>query len=323
MTKTMTNYRQAPPEAAPTLSESELAFCREHGIQILEYDSPDYPERLRGRSDAPRRLFYLGAAPLNSRHVISVVGTRRITQYGKDICERLTAELSRLLPDALVVSGLAYGVDIHAHRGALNHGLQTIGVLAHGLDRIYPYAHRDTARLMTRQGGLLTEYVTGTEPERYNFVHRNRIVAGMADCTIVVESAQRGGSMITANLAHDMGRPVFAVPGRVGDAASEGCNRLIADGLARIHTDLPDLLISMGWQQTGRPVEVQQSLFPELNAEEKRLVEVLRGTEGLTADMIEAATGVAAFQISSVMMDLEMQGIVSTLPGGVYRLSQT
>lgn len=309
-----------------TLLDRELKFCKDHNIQVLCYGDEAYPQRLQVCKDAPLVLFYLGNAPLNARHVISIVGTRHLSPYGRDLCERITADLGRLLPDALVVSGLAYGADINAHRGALANHLSTVAVVAHGLDRIYPYTHKETAAQMTRQGGLLTEYPMGTEPERYNFVHRNRIVAALADCTIVIESARRGGSMITAERVREFGRPVLACPGRLTDATSEGCNRAIAEGKAFAFTDVEDLIIRMGWESTGSLDAVQQSLFAEgltLSPEEQQLISVLRGTEGMTADQLSSATSMPAFQVGAILTDLEMQGLLALMPGGVYRLRQS
>lgn len=305
------------------LMDRELKFCSDHGIQVICYGDEAYPQRLMVCRDAPLVLFYLGNAPLNVRHVISIVGTRHLSPYGRDLCERITADLGRLLPDALVVSGLAYGADINAHRGALANNLSTVAVVAHGLDRIYPYTHKATAAQMTRQGGLLTEYPMGTEPERYNFVHRNRIVAALADCTIVVESARRGGSMITAERAREFGRPVLACPGRLTDATSEGCNRAIAEGKAFAFTDVADLIVRMGWESAGSQDAVQQPLFAEslsLSAEEQQLVSALRGTEGLTADQLALATQMPAFQVGAILTDMEMQGLLALMPGGLYRL---
>lgn len=308
------------------LLDRELQFCKDHNIQTLCYGDEAYPQRLMVCKDAPLVLFYLGNASLNSRHIISIVGTRHLTPYGRELCERITADLGRYLPDALVVSGLAYGADINAHRGALAHQLSTVAVVAHGLDRIYPYTHKETAAQMTRQGGLLTEYPMGTEPERYNFVHRNRIVAALADCTIVIESARRGGSMITAERAKEYGRPVLACPGRLTDATSEGCNRAIAEGRAFAFTDVQDLIVRMGWESTGSLDAVQQSLFAEgltLSPEEQQLISVLRGTEGMTADQLSSATSMPAFQVGAILTDLEMQGLLALMPGGVYRLRQS
>lgn len=305
------------------LMDRELKFCSDHGIQVICYGDEAYPQRLMVCRDAPLVLFYLGNAPLNARHIISIVGTRHLSPYGRDLCERITADLGRLLPDALVVSGLAYGADINAHRGALANNLSTVAVVAHGLDRIYPYTHKATAAQMTRQGGLLTEYPMGTEPERYNFVHRNRIVAALADCTIVIESARRGGSMITAERAREFGRPILACPGRLTDVTSEGCNRAIAEGKAFAFTDVADLIVRMGWESAGSQDAVQQPLFVEslsLSAEEQQLVSALRGTEGLTADQLALATQMPAFQVGAILTDMEMQGLLALMPGGLYRL---
>lgn len=308
------------------LMQKELQFCQAHRVQTLCYTDADYPQRLRQCADAPLVLFYLGSAPLNARHIVSIVGTRKISNYGKDMCRLICEDLVRHLPDVLIVSGLAYGVDIHSHRGTLAAGGSTVGVVAHGLDRIYPYVHKDTAAQMTRQGGLLTEYPTGTEPERYNFVHRNRIVAGIADCTIVVESAARGGSMITAGRAREYGRRVFACPGRLTDATSEGCNRLIAAGEAEAYIDAETLIKRMGWESGPVQDATQQSLFASsldvqsLSPSSQRIVATLRNTEGLTIDQLSSATGLAAREVAAELMDLEMDGIVELCSGACYRL---
>lgn len=209
------------------LCEAELSFAQKHQIRCLTEDDEAYPSRLRECPDAPLVLFYKGSANLNSRHILSIVGTRNATDYGKGLCQRFMQELSALLPDVLIVSGLAYGIDIHAHREALTHGFDTVGVLAHGLDRIYPAVHRRTATEMLTQGGLLTEFMSGTNPDRQNFVKRNRIVAGISDATLVIESGPKGGSLITAEIAESYQRDCFAFPGRVGDTYSTGCNLLI------------------------------------------------------------------------------------------------
>lgn len=303
--------------------DREMAFCHEHAVQVICYGDEAYPERLKACPDAPLVLFYRGQANLNARHIVAIVGTRHISPYGKDLCQLITTELACQLPDTLIVSGLAYGIDIHAHRGALKSGLQTIGVLAHGIDRIYPYAHKATAAEMTRQGGLLTEYPTGTMPERYNFVHRNRIVAAMADCTIVVESGSKGGSLITLQRAIDCHRPVLACPGRLTDGTSAGCNLAIAEGRATAFTSVADLLKRMGWTPHAAPQATEQALFPpetDISPEAQSLISLLRGTDGLTADQIAGQTGQPAFAVSAILTDLEMQGLVSILPGGVYRL---
>lgn len=315
---------QSHQERTPLL-EKELQFCRQHNIQVLCYGDEAYPSRLRDCPTAPMVLFYLGNAPLNDRRVISIVGTRRITAYGKDLCERITADIARLMPDALIVSGLAYGVDIHAHRGALSAGAQTVGVLAHGLDQIYPTMHKDTAARMTRQGGLLTEYPSGTAIDRYNFVHRNRIVAAIADCTIVVESADRGGSMITGERTLEYGRRLWACPGRLTDKMSEGCNRIIAQGQALPFRSVEDLMERMGWQ-TGQEDGQQLPLFgadegqQNHSPEELQVLRLLRDREEVSLDQMAMTLGMPAALLGAILMDLEMEGAVASMPGGNYRL---
>ena len=223
-------------EEALCRAADELEFCRRHNIRPLALGTDDYPQRLAECPDAPSVVYYRGTADLNARHIVAVVGTRRITPYGKVHCERCCAELAEALPDALIVSGLAYGVDIHAHRAALDNRLDTVGVLAHGLDILYPSSHRDTARDMLLHGGLLTEYVAGVRPFAGNFVRRNRIVAGLADVTLVVESAEKGGALITAHLAADYNRTVCALPGRTDDEYSRGCLHLVRDHRAELVT---------------------------------------------------------------------------------------
>lgn len=312
------------------LMEKELEFCRKHNIQVLCYTDADYPERLKICEDAPLVLFYLGNAPLNSRPVISIVGTRHITPYGKELCAKITDEIAKHVPSALIVSGLAYGADIHAHRGSLTAGLSTVGVLAHGLDRIYPYLHKETAAQMTRQGGLLTEYPTCTEPERHNFVHRNRIVAAIADCTIVIESAARGGSMITLNRATEFGKKVWACPGRLTDIYSEGCNRAIAEGKALPFISVQDLIQKMGWSHSGAEEAHQQSLFnatvaefktASLSDESQQIIDLLRQGDGLTADTLSTQTGLPAHIVAAELMEMEMQGLITMDNGTTARLS--
>lgn len=230
-------------------AEAELEFDNAHAIRPLTMACDDYPERLRDCDDAPIVLFYRGNADLNQRRIVSIVGTRHCTAYGQDILTKFCQDLKELCPDVLIVSGLAYGVDICAHRNALRNSFDTIGVLAHGLDMLYPSAHRDTAKDMLSHGGLLTEFLTNTNPDKMNFVRRNRIVAGIADATIVVESAARGGSLITADIAQSYARDVFTFPGNVNSTYSEGCNNLIRDNKAALITCAEDFVKAMGWEQ--------------------------------------------------------------------------
>lgn len=313
--------REGKAEALARADE-EIAFCKRHGIRILTLPNDSYPARLRDCADPPPVLFFKGNADLNARHLLAVVGTRRVTEYGKDVCETFCRELAALTPDVVVVSGLAYGVDIHAHRATLAAGGSTIGVLAHGLDRIYPAIHRKTAAEMTERGGLLTEYLTGTNPDKGNFVRRNRIIAGLASATLVVESAAKGGALITADLASGYGREVFACPGRIGDAYSEGCNALIRDNKAALVTSAADLANALRWTE-GTPTQqpIQRELFPELTEEEARICDALRTTpEGIQINRLVILTGIPVYKLSSLLFELELKGVVKPMAGACYRL---
>ena len=225
----------------------------------------------------------------------------------------------------LVVSGLAYGIDIHSHRAALDNAVDTVGVLAHGLDQIYPRLHRDTAVQMTSQGGLLTEFMSRTNADKVNFVRRNRIVAGMADATIVVESAEKGGALITADIAMSYHRDVFAFPGRVGDPYSQGCNRLIRDSKAALLQNAQEFMEAMGWQprssENQKDKGIQGELFPDLCEEEQRIVDCLRQSECLQINALAVATNLPVHKLSAFLFNLEMKGIVRLLSGGMYRLT--
>lgn len=306
-------------------AEKELEYDEEHGITQLTLDDARYPQRLRECADAPLVLYYKGNADLNCRHTINIIGTRRCTNYGKDLIRNLLAELKELCPETLVFSGLAYGVDICAHREALNNGFKTVGVVAHGLDDLYPRAHRQTANEMLRQGGLLTEYVTHTEPFAKNFVHRNRIVAGCADTTILVESASHGGGLITCSMANSYGRKVMAFPGAVGAKFSEGCNNLIRDGRAQLVSSAADLVQAMGWEsdeilQKARKEGIQRELFPELSKEEKAVVSTLNADNDQMINTLSEHTSLPIAQLSALLFELEMKGVVKPLAGGVYHL---
>lgn len=307
-------------------AEAELEFTQRHKIKCLTIGDHDYPQRLINCDDAPLALFHLGNADLNKQHIVSIVGTRKCTQYGRDVTEKFVHELKEICPDSLIVSGLAYGIDVAAHRAALECGMDTVGVLAHGLDNIYPAAHRNTAKDMISHGGLLTEYFQHTTPEKMNFLRRNRIVAGIADATIVVESMYRGGSLSTARIANDYNREVFAVPGRIGDDSSEGCNKLIAHNKAQIFTDAEDFAQAMGWgndkkRNEARSQGIQPDLFPTLSPEGQKIVDVLRNNNDLQMNILSIQTGISIPELSALLFDLEMEGIVKALPGGVYHVS--
>lgn len=309
-------------EEAFQWAEKELKAAEQRGVSILPYESPNYPVRLRECNDPPPVLYYRGTEVLNARHIISVVGTRRCTDYGAELCRRFISELSEALPEAVIVSGLAYGVDIQAHRYALQYGLPTVGVLAHGLDRIYPSMHKSTAQKMLEQGGLLTEFSFGTFPDKPFFVRRNRVVAGMSDAVIVVESAEKGGALITAELASSYNRDVFAFPGRITDEYSTGCNRLIADNRAALIQSTVDFLAAMRWDVTAqKPIAVQRNLFPDLSPEEQSIVNILQSSpSGCQLNDLALQTQMSVQILSGFLFTLEMQGIITLQAGGVYRL---
>jgi DNA processing protein len=322
------------PDATPRLVEAlknwddalkraavEMEFVTKHHIRALTLNDEDYPARLRDCPDAPVVLYYKGNTDLNQRRIIDIVGTRRCTSYGQDLIRKFVSRLKELCPDVLIVSGLAYGIDICAHRQALSVGYDTVGVLAHGLDQIYPNHHRETAATMVSHGGLLTEYMTQTEPFANNFRQRNRIVAGLSDATILVESAYKGGGLITCRIAQEYGREVFAFPGAVGMPYSEGCNRLIRNNTAALITSADDFVESMGWQpqqQKSEPVERQ--LFHDLSPEEQAVVTLLQQTNDLQLNILSVKTNIPIGQLTALLFNLEMKGMVKPLAGGTYHL---
>lgn len=304
-------------------AEQEYAFTEKNHIRCLTLNDEAYPSRLRECPDAPIVLFFKGNADLNALRIINMVGTRNATDYGKQLCDRFLRELHDLCPGVLVVSGLAYGIDIHAHRAALTYDFPTVGVLAHGLDRIYPSVHRKTAVDMLARGGLLTEFLSGTNPDKHNFVSRNRIVAGMSDATIVVESAAKGGSLITAELAGGYHRDCFAFPGRATDEYSQGCNSLIRDNKAALIDSARDLVNALCWNadsQTQKPESVQRCLFPDLSADEQKVVDLLSERGELHINTLVVETNIPVHRMNGILFELEMKGVVRVLVGGMYQL---
>ena len=308
--------------AAFLRAEHEMEFVEKNRLTCLTLKDEAYPSRLRECEDAPIALFFKGHTDFNCLRVINMVGTRNATEYGKQFCVDFLRDLSSHYPDVLVVSGLAYGIDIHAHRAALQNHFKTIGVLAHGLDRIYPAEHRKTAVSMLEQGGLLTEFTSGTNPDRQNFVKRNRIVAGMSDATVVIESAAKGGALITAELAESYHRDCFAFPGRYNDEYSIGCNNLIRKNQAVLITSAEDLVKAMGWESSPKTEKtVQRELFPDLSEEEERIVKRLgKMSEGLQINTLVIDTNIPVNRMSALLFELEMKGVIRALAGGVYRL---
>ena len=306
-------------------AEFELKFMQEQQIRAITLNDDDYPQRLRECADAPIILYYKGNADLNQSKIISIVGTRQCTQYGIDLIRRFVSDLRRHCPEMLIVSGLAYGVDINAHRQALAQGYPTVAVLAHGLDHIYPYHHRDTAAQMLNHGGLLTEFMTQTNADKPNFVRRNRIVAGLSDAVIVIESKSKGGGLITADIAQSYNRAVFAYPGAVGMSCSEGCNNLIRDNVAALISNADDFVRAMGWRDETKRKEalsdgIERNLFPDLSPEESSIVKQLQQTNDLQLNILSVKTGIPIGHLTALLFQLEMKGVIKSLAGGMYHL---
>lgn len=300
--------------------EKELRFIEKYHITPLFYTDPEYPRRLKNCYDSPVILYFKGNTNLNASKIISVVGTRHYTEYGKEICEQIISDLSH--EQILIVSGLAYGIDVIAHKAALKNNLDTVAVVAHGLDRLYPQVHYAVARKMLEHGGLLTDYMSETLPDKQNFPMRNRIVAGIADATLVIETGIRGGSLITAELANSYNRDVFAVPGRIGDTKSEGCHYLIRKNKAALVTGAKDIMEMMGWEASATPDPViQKKIFTELNDKEKSIVDLLTGIKMMHIDNIQMQSQFSSSEIAAAILNLELQGIIRAMPGKMYKLS--
>ena len=299
-------------------AERELDFTEKRGIRILYYLNSDYPKRLQHCYDSPMILYCKGHTDFNVDKVVGIVGTRNVTDYGKIMTDRIVSEL--LDDDVLVVSGLAYGVDTCAHNASVKNGLKTAAVLAHGLHTIYPPVNRNLAKKMLECGGcLLTEQLSGVDPDKENFPKRNRIVAGMVDCLIVVESASKGGALITAEIANAYDREVFAVPGRIGDVYSAGCNNIIKDNKANILLDVSDLRSIMRWDESKKVVAKQMRLFREFNDEEKLVMKLFEESDVVYLDKIITETLLSPTKIASILLSLEFDGILTALPGKRYQ----
>ena len=301
-------------------AEDEIAFIEKYKITPLFLTDKNYPQRLLNCYDSPPMLFYKGSADLNAGKMIAIVGTRSHDDYGKKICEKLIEELVN--EDVIVVSGLAFGIDSIAHKVSLKNNIPTIGVLAHGLDRVYPSQNATMAKQMISCGGLLTEFKSNTKPDKQNFPGRNRIVAGMTDATIVIESGIKGGSLITAELANGYNKDVFAFPGRVDDSKSEGCNYLIRSNKAALITCANDLLEIMGWKKSKKiSPKKQRELFIEFTSEEKIIVDILQIQEQMQIDELYFKSKLSSSEVAKALLMLEMQGIVSSLPGKIYKMN--
>ncbi|MBR5685304.1 MAG: DNA-processing protein DprA [Muribaculaceae bacterium] len=298
----------------------EEAFIGEHGITATYFTDDSYPHRLLEAPDAPAMIYTLGKCDLEVAHVVSVVGTRHATQYGIRFCDTLIGDLAQRLPDLVVVSGLAYGIDIAAHRAALKHGVPTVAVLPRGLNKIYPATHRnDAVAIIKHDGLLLTDYTSQDEVQKSNFLARNRIVAALSDCTVIVESAGSGGALVTASLAMSYNRDVMAVPGRCGDEFSTGCNKLIATNKAALITGADDLMAAMRWEGTNLAPQ-QLDIFPKLTKEEQAVVDVIRNHGEIHLNALADTLQTPVYKLMSVLVELDCKNVIVTLPGCRYTM---
>ena len=301
-------------------AEKEMDFVEKYKIRTFFYTSEDYPKRLKNCYDAPVLLYYKGNADLNSSKVVSIVGTRKATQYGRELTNSLVDELQK--HNVLVVSGLAYGIDAMAHKACLRQNTPTIGVVGHGLDRIYPAQHRSLAEKMISNGGLLTEFPSQTNPDRENFPKRNRIVAGLADATIIVEASLTGGALITAELANSYNRDVFSFPGNITEEFSAGCNFLIKTNRANLITSAKDLEYLLGWKNSdSKEDKTQLSLPLNLSADEKKIVDVILSKNQIAVDELALETQLPQSKLAITILGLEMQGVIIAMPGKVYKMA--
>ena len=300
-------------------AEEELEFIEKFKITPLFYLDKAYPTRLKNCHDSPLLLFYKGTAKLNAPKVVALVGTRKATEYGRDMCRRIIEGLVE--HNVLVVSGLAYGIDTWSHKSALDNSLDTVGVLGHGLDRVYPFANRSLAEKMLDNGGLLSEYISNTTPDRENFPMRNRIIAGMSDAVVVVEAGATGGALITAEIANSYNRDVFAVPGRIGDPHSEGCNKLIRINKAALIQSAKDISYLLNWNDLKiQKKPIQRQLFLNLTPDEELIVNTLKEKGDLDVDTLLIETKLLPAKAAAVLLNMEFEGILRCLPGKVYRL---
>jgi DNA processing protein len=297
-------------------AEAELNFIQSQGIQTAYFLDDNYPERLKHCFDGPMLLFSQGKINFQNRKIISIVGTRQVTPHGAAFCKQFIADLAPL--DPIIVSGFAFGVDIIAHQAAIEQGLQTIAVVAHGLDQLYPKAHQKYVPQVQENGGLLTEFCSGTPPEKENFVRRNRIVAGISEATIVIESAEKGGSLITANRAFDYNRDVFAVPGRPTDKCSQGCLQLIQSQKAMLLSSAADLVYHLNWEINQPKKAVQKQLFVQLDEQEQKVYDYLAKTGKEELDLIALACELPIYRLSGLLLTLELKGVIRPLPGKLF-----
>ncbi len=309
-------YKSAHKKAA----EEELSFITENNIQYSAYDEEDYPNKLKYCLDGPIVLFSRGAIDLENKKIISIVGTRKVTSYGVRFCEELIETIVPLNP--VIVSGFAYGVDITAHKAAIKNGLATVACLAHGLNQIYPKVHKKYMRQVEKNGGFFTDFWSTDTFDRKNFLGRNRIIAGLSEATVVIESAEKGGSLVTAEIANSYNREVFAVPGRVGDPVSKGCNMLIKTQRAHMITNAADLIYILNWEleEKKKKQTIQKKLFVELDESEKKIYTLLDTNGKVLLDSIAVQCGMPTFQVASILLTMELKGVIRPLPGKMFEL---
>ena len=298
----------------------EAEFVEKHGIKVFFYLDDDYPFRLRQCEDSPVTFYFRGKADLNSPFILSIVGTRNATQRGREICQKIVAGLSVHFPSLIIISGLAYGIDIAAHKAALANGLPTVAVLGHGLKTIYPSIHSGVAKSILENGGQLTDFSSDTLPERNNFIRRNRIIAGISDATLIVESGLRGGALITADIAASYNRDVMAVPGRPGDEWSAGCNALIRCNKAALVEGHEDIEYLLGWKPAALAAPVQTVLFSGMTDSERKIYEALKTEGDMTVDLLTRMLDMPVNKLSTILLQMELAGLITPCPGSVYRI---
>jgi DNA processing protein len=300
-------------------AEEEIRIIEKEKISAFFYLDKNYPMRLRECEDAPVIMYVKGNADFNASKVISIVGTRSASEYGKTCTEEIVSYLAKCFPELIVVSGLAYGIDIAAHKSALKCNVKTVAVLGHGLSFVYPALHSKYTKKIIEQGALVSEFNFHQKPEPGNFVSRNRIIAGLADATIVVESAEKGGALITADMANSYNREVFAIPGRSNDAYSKGCNNLIKLNKAALAENGADIESALGWiKEREKPSTIQKTLFTELTQEEEKIIELLTGQTGVALDQISRTLDLPVSKVSANLLNLEFNGLVRSMPGKIY-----
>ncbi len=315
------NARRIRESDVLSQAEEELQYAGKNGIRIFFYLDDDYPRRFRECADAPVLFYFKGGANLDAAKAISIVGTRSATPYGREMCDDLLRVLASRGYELVVVSGLAFGIDIQAHKSSLKYDLPTIGVLGHGLDKLYPAEHARTARAMLEKGGLLTDFPSKTKIDPPNFIRRNRLIAGLSDVTIVIESGEKGGALITTDIAASYDRDVCAFPGRAGDVYSKGCNSLIKKNIAALIENAEDLEYVLGWEAPAKNMQpVQKQLFIELTGEEQSVVDLLKPGDKVDLDALALTLGLPVRKVSALLLELEFKGVVVALPGNQYRL---